>query len=827
MNGRTVLVLNNTGEETLAQRLEREGRQRGLGLDMLHRFGEDLLSAVVSLERRGYPHRDIKPDNIAVRRVGEQKEVHLVLFDFSLSRAPFDKIGLGTRGYLDPFLEKRDPRRWDLAAERYAAAATLHEMATGKVPQWGDGGSDPAMTNAELDPSPFDPSIRQDLAAFFRRALARDPKDRFESAEEMLAAWRRVFDLADRTRPGGVDHITPTTPVALLGLSTRANNALDRAGVTTVRDLLSQPPQSFRFMPGVGQKTRLEIVAKIADLRGQLPEFSSVPGESEPAVSVGDGTRDVASLDDLVARIVGTGTKAQGESAHRARLLMLGLDNRNSTTPGDWPTQAVVAESVGVTRARIGQVLTKDRQRWLKEPAVTRLREQVIGLVDAGGGVMALGELIEGLKAAVPSREGDKADWLRLAAAACRAAVEAEQGLKEPRLVVRRPRGRVLIARSEALAEYAERLGREADAIAAEDPLVAPARVLERLLQVRRSHEETPSEPLAADRLRRLAARASTSAALSSRQELYPRGMRAEQALRLSVGALSGLDQIEPAEIQERVASRYPDAERLPDPPLLDELLRAAGLSLEYDPRAGRDDVGMYVTTAVRNGHLGTTGSSVPSRLSTHLTARRPPATPEVTEARLFEDQLRRSLSGGKFLVLTVRPSWIEKAGEELSRRFTLRRVSVDRLLIRHLKARAEQRKVRWSVVREADAAPASSRDWQNLLRLVGESMPAAEAELWAGSGPLLLTCPGLLARYDQVGWLNRLAARAGKSGDPPAIWVLVAADETNPRPVLDGTAIPVLDSSQYAHVPESWLRNEHRAGSGAERARSLRQTEG
>jgi hypothetical protein len=143
-----------------------------------------------------------------------------------------------------------------------------------------------------------------------------------------------------------------------------------------------------------------------------------------------------------------------------------------------------------------------------------------------------------------------------------------------------------------------------------------------------------------------------------------------------------------------------------------------------------------------------------------------------------------------------------------------VRCISVDRLLIRHLKARAEQRKVRWSVVREADAAPAGSRDWQNLLRLVGEAIPAAEAELWAGSGPLLLTYPGLLARYDQVGWLNRLATRAGKSGDPPAIWVLVAADETNPRPVLDGKAIPVLDSSQYAHVPESWLRNEHRAGS-------------
>ncbi len=138
--------MNNTGDETLAQRLEREGRQRGLGLELLQRFGEDLLSAVASLERNGIPHRDIKPDNIAIRRVGEQKELHLVLFDFSLSRAPVDDIRLGTRGYLDPFLGQRPSKRWDLAAERYAAAATLHEMATGKTPQWGDGSADADLT---------------------------------------------------------------------------------------------------------------------------------------------------------------------------------------------------------------------------------------------------------------------------------------------------------------------------------------------------------------------------------------------------------------------------------------------------------------------------------------------------------------------------------------------------------------------------------------------------------------------------------------------------------------------------------------------------------
>jgi len=60
-----------------------------------------------------------------------------VLFDFSLSRTPADKIQAGTRDYMDPFLQQRERRQWDLYAERYAAAITLYEMATGTLPQLG------------------------------------------------------------------------------------------------------------------------------------------------------------------------------------------------------------------------------------------------------------------------------------------------------------------------------------------------------------------------------------------------------------------------------------------------------------------------------------------------------------------------------------------------------------------------------------------------------------------------------------------------------------------------------------------------------------------
>ena len=145
---------------------------------------------------------------------------------------------------------------------------TLYEMAAGVLPRWGDGRSDPALTEAELtvEAERFDPAVRDGLSGFFRKAMARDFKGRFDNAEEMLRAWREVFDRAERrtvVKPSGeevrldvgVDQADVETLVATLGLSTRAANALDRAGVADVRQLLALPVSEVRFMRGVGKKT--------------------------------------------------------------------------------------------------------------------------------------------------------------------------------------------------------------------------------------------------------------------------------------------------------------------------------------------------------------------------------------------------------------------------------------------------------------------------------------------------------------------------------------------------------------------------------------------
>lgn len=133
--GHAGLVLSYAAEGTLAHRLHNQGR---LSLEDLERWGGDLLSAVSYLEREAIPHRDIKPENLGIIEAGARKQRHLVLMDFSLSRAPANQLHVGTRPYLDPFLAPRFGRpRWDLAGDRFAAEMVLHEMAAGTLPYWG------------------------------------------------------------------------------------------------------------------------------------------------------------------------------------------------------------------------------------------------------------------------------------------------------------------------------------------------------------------------------------------------------------------------------------------------------------------------------------------------------------------------------------------------------------------------------------------------------------------------------------------------------------------------------------------------------------------
>lgn len=808
VSGRTALLMRKAGDQTLAQRIRSEAR---LSLDLMQRFGEELIQTVDYLESEGVAHRDIKPENIGMSQAGTKGKLQLVLYDFSLSRTSPENISAGTHPYLDPFLSLRRPPRWDLYAERYALAVTLYEMVTGKSPIWGDGNSQPAILDCEvtLDTERFDPHLREGLTAFFEKGLRRDYKERFDNAEEMLRAWRRVFEegQAAGVEPDAFDAIaitaTAETNIAEMGYGVEAQNVLEGMGIHNVKELLAVDRVKFRYLKGVGDRIRKEIrlkAKKLAQLRPDLAQGRPTLHETEP------DQRGVTSIDELAAQLLPKRPAGDDRPEERALATYLGLEEAQEERL--WPTLGEAATQCQLARSMLTSALLKARERWLKSPAMTVLRTDIETLLDAHCGVMTLRELALGLLAARGSAQQDDDTRLRLAAAVVRACCEAEFDLAAQRYQVYENDPVPLLARTAELADYAKRLAAAADEAARAEPLLAPQRAQEALDGVPRPDGVTP---FPTQRLLRMATAASKTAALSSRLEIYPRGMPPSVALRQSLGALVGPKFLKAEDVIDRVRGRYPEAETLPSHPLLDSLLAAAGVSLDWRD-TGPNGAGYYATPKGLGPSAGTTTYYV-----RHGTLDEQPIefSAEIAEARQFEERLEYASKSGGFLALTVSPRLARHAEAELLKRFGLERVSFDAMLIGALREQAHAVKADWNIVLRADAASPGSRDWTNLMRLVQKAAPMVTDRLGSATRPILLVHPGLLARYQLMGVIEELRDRTGRPGAVQSLWMLVPM-VTNGLPAVDGVPVPIISSSQWARISQAWIENAHRAGTSA-----------
>ena len=839
--GRTALLLKTAGDKTLAETLKDVREQGRLSLDMLQRFGEELIEAVNHLEAEGVAHRDIKPENIGITR-NRTGKLQLVLFDFSLCRTPTDNITAGTHPYLDPFLSLRKPPRWDLYAERFATAVTLYEMAVGQPPVWGDGQTSPAMLDVEatIESDVFDPVTREAFTDFFAKALKRDYSQRYDNAEDMLRAWRAIFAARQTVHPGdgsaesGVAATlqqaamtaTPLTTMAELGYSLEAQDVLERMGIHNARELLAVDRIRFRYLRGVGDKIRKEIRLTAKELARRRPDLTQ--GRTSlhnPAHEADEDTTGAVSVNELASQLLPRRPAGDDRPEEAALAHYLGLDD--AVKPGTWPTVGEAAQASEVDRAVLTTALIKARERWLRNTAFTELRLQLEALLRSQGQVMSAQEAAMAMLSLRGCAEQDDIERLRQATAVLRAAVEAESHLDQPRFEAFDHAPVTLIATAAAWADYARQLGAAADACAMPDPLLPPTRVLETLEGV------TPpaaagaaaaamagaAAPLSPTRLLRLAASASRKAALSSRQEIYPRGMPALQALKQSINALVGAT-LSPSALQTRVRGRYPEATPLPGRPELDRLLEEAGAPLSWDPTAA-DGAGAYRSATL--GSTATAGTTTQfSRQGTMpSTGTGPDST--VVDAAAAEERLQRSLRQGGLLVISVDPRLARRAEAELLHRFRepkgashgLKRMNLDALLLNELKAQASAARVDWNVVLHADATDKGSRDWTNLMRLVQRTLPALRAALLQNPAPLLMVSAGLLARYDLMPLITEIEATAGRPAQTPGVWLLLPIAHQG-LPVIDGVAVPLVNNihnTQTLALPQAWVENQHRAG--------------
>jgi serine/threonine protein kinase len=822
IGGRRTLVLESAGDETLAEALRARKR---LSIDLLERWGEDLLEALGALERAGIDHRDIKPANLGVREGRGDRVKHLVLFDFSLSRAGLAATRAGTPPYLDPFLELPGRNGYDTAAERYSAGVVLFEMATGSTPIFGDGLSDPTVVRDEalISEAMFDESVAPPLVAFFKRTLARDANARFHTAGEMLVAWKAAIRPVARTAPADASRLAeeakPTTPLAEAGLSPRALSAVEPLGVATVADLVAVDPVRLSRLGGVAEATRVEL----RDLSRLWRERfgPAVTGRSREGDEAGAliGTGLPAAVAGAELLLIHAG-EASAQGRRRAARLLLGLD------PGieAFASQIELGSALGVTRARAAQLVAGLQKAWEHSSESRELLSAIAQIARSAlldlGGVATAAELSSAVLAAMAPGESGATPAGRIGAGLLRVALDRLSVLErahrdaEP-LNTRRRDGRIAILATEpSLLDAADALGAAADElvgqVASADAIVPSRRASVHLRAALARVASGVSIPVDDDRLVRLGAGLAAKAAVSGAGDLYHRELPAPAAISVALRGLGATERIRTQELRDRVRARFPALPTLPDRPRLDQLVEEAGLGLIYDETDQ--------TYHTRTSAPSTAG--LESRLPT--LAPGPPPEP-VLEGHLSE-RLRKSRSERSFLALGVDVARLPRALEVLQSDFNAEVLDLTRTLLDALReaAGSADPPIPWEAVLSADAAPRESRDSTGLHRLVGLALPKVEAAVQAvlggaarGSKPLVLTEAAALARYGHLGMLSHWTDLTSPRAD--AAWLLVPQLLGNQGAVIDGHPIPLAAPGQYLRLDAEWVDAHARAGRARE----------
>ena len=165
-----------------------------------------IASALVYMHARGIVHRDLKPDNVLV---GDDGKIKLLDFGIAMDEEArrLTWFGLsppvGTPDYMAP--EQVRGKRGDVRTDVYALGTMLYELVTGELPY--TAANVHAMMRAKLNEDPrmprdVMPDIDPKIEAIILRAIDRSPRERYASAQEMLA------DLQDPSR------VVPRDPTA-------------------------------------------------------------------------------------------------------------------------------------------------------------------------------------------------------------------------------------------------------------------------------------------------------------------------------------------------------------------------------------------------------------------------------------------------------------------------------------------------------------------------------------------------------------------------------------------------------------------------------------
>ncbi len=234
-----------------------------LPLEQAVRFATEVADALAYAHKREMVHRDIKPANIMINEAGKA-----VLTDFGIVKMmgnqamAYTATGalIGTPAYMSP--EQALGKSGDARLDIYSLGVLLFQMATGQLPYDADTPLAVVMKHVN-EPTPlpgaFNPDVPYQLQEAILKAMAKDPDDRFQTADEFAAALRQV-NLSAKSPPMPIEgtvvaqpqgtvvsSMAPHLETAVGGVTDTAasRTAVGKTAIATPEDL-APPPKKKR-----------------------------------------------------------------------------------------------------------------------------------------------------------------------------------------------------------------------------------------------------------------------------------------------------------------------------------------------------------------------------------------------------------------------------------------------------------------------------------------------------------------------------------------------------------------------------------------------------
>ena len=337
--GRPFIVMELLAGESLEEALRDGPPELGRALRWLEETGRALDAA----HARGVVHRDVKPANLLL---DENDHVHVA--DFGIATAAgldsFTRPGtiLGTAGYLAP--EQAQGERATSATDRYALAVVAFELLTGSRPFEADSPTAEASAHVRAPVPSISrrrPDLPAELDACFERALAKDPRSRFDSCAVFVAALRDGFDrAAGATRAFSPTALTradaapgrplPVLPLVLAGIVLLLGAGIAAAAILSSRDGETASPQpSVRTVvttaPGTTQVITTTAPPPTTEQPPPAPSGAELNDQGFALMQQGDFEAALPLLEQAVQALSGSGELAEAYASYNLALTRLQL----------------------------------------------------------------------------------------------------------------------------------------------------------------------------------------------------------------------------------------------------------------------------------------------------------------------------------------------------------------------------------------------------------------------------------------------------------------------------------------------------------------------